>query len=551
MGVKSKHVARPRRLGDYLSDSRVLAAIAQIVFIVVLVGGLSLLWVNIFNSLGQRGLSIYFEVLLPKAGFIIGEAPPWYDSTSSSFGQAFAAGILNTLRVVIPGLISATVLGIFVGIFLLSSNWLVRTISRAYVEILRNTPLLVQLYFWYFIVFFALPSYRDALAVPAEGVTFIHYRVPVYIILLICLWFYSQRAHYPSRITGGALAAVVFLEIVLRLSAEWRPDLLVGLVGIFVVGLLMVFGRRQWQDFAQGFMVIVAGQIVITGLYLQLAYYLGILPSGHTIAAEVYPFAFLSIKGMALPEIALTSRFGEWAAFAVIGVVLAGVLWLFGGHVTETTGRPFPRVQYGIVSILGLALVGWVIVTTEPLPTAAANATAAEAAEAPPARQACVPAESQQPFALILPRKGNLNYQCGTVISPEYTALLVGLVVYTSAFIAEIVRAGIQAVPYGQIEASRALGLSYPQTLNLIILPQALRVIIPPLGNQWLNLSKNSSLAIAIAFADTYQVGQTVMNTSGQSLVGFSMVFLVYITMSLLISFGMNVVNSRFQLVTR
>jgi His/Glu/Gln/Arg/opine family amino acid ABC transporter permease subunit len=550
MGVKSKHVARPRGLGDYLSDSRVLAAIAQVVFIVLLVGGLSLLWVNIFNSLGQRGLSIYFEVLLPKAGFIIGEAPPWYDSTSSSFGQAFAAGILNTLRVVIPGLISATVLGIFIGIFLLSSNWLIRTISRVYVEVLRNTPLLVQLYFWYFIVFFALPAYRDALAIPAEGVSFIHYRVPVYLILLLGLGWYSQRAHYPGRITGGAFGAVVFLEIVLRLSADWRPDLLMGLTGIFVVGLLMVFGKRPWQDFAVGFLVVVAGQIMITGLYLQLAYYLGIFPSGHTIAAEVAPFAFLSIKGMALPEIAITSRFGEWAAFAVIGVVLAAVLWLFGGHVTETTGRPFPRVQYGILSILGLALIGWLIVTTEPLPTTALP-TETTTTAAPPARPACVPAESQQPFELILPRQGNLNYQCGTIISPEYAALLMGLVVYTSAFIAEIVRAGIQAVPYGQIEASRALGLSYPQTLNLIILPQALRVIIPPLGNQWLNLSKNSSLAIAIAFADTYQVGQTVMNTSGQSLVGFSMVFLVYITMSLLISFGMNIVNSRFQLVTR
>lgn len=548
-GHKSKHVARPLTLRDYLSDSRVLAAIAQIVFIVFLVGGLSLLWVNIYNSLGQRGLSVNFEVLLPKAGFRIGEPPPWYDSTSSTFGQAFAAGILNTLRIVIPGLLGATVLGIFVGIFLLSTNWLIRTISRVYVEVLRNTPLLVQLYFWYFIIFFAFPAYREAIAVPTEGVSFIHYRVPVYILLLIGVWLYSQRAHYPGRVTGGALSAIVVLEIALRLTDSWRPDLAVGALGVLLVGLLLVFGRRPWQDFARGFLVIMAGQFVLTGIYLQLAYYLGILPSGHTIAAEVYPFVFLSIKGMALPEIALTSRFGEWASFVIMGIVLAGGLWLFGGHVTETTGKPFHRGRYGLLSIIGLAVVGWLIVTTEPLPDVPATAETAE--DAPAVQNGCMPPVSQQPFEMIMPRQGNLNYECGTIISPEYSALLLGLVVYTSAFIAEIVRAGIQAVPYGQLEAARALGLSYPQTLNLIILPQALRVIIPPLGNQWLNLAKNSSLAIAIAYADTYQVGQTVMNTSGQSLVGFSMVFMVYITMSLIISFGMNVVNSRFQLVTR
>ena len=118
-------------------------------------------------------------------------------------------------------------------------------------------------------------------------------------------------------------------------------------------------------------------------------------------------------------------------------------------------------------------------------------------------------------------------------------------------FIAEIVRAGIQAVDKGQVEASRALGFGYGKTLTLIILPQALRVIIPPMGNQYLNLAKNSSLAIAISFTDLFQVSFTIINQTGQTVSVFIVVILVYLAISLVISYIMNTVNSRFQLVTR
>ena len=152
----------------------------------------------------------------------------------------------------------------------------------------------------------------------------------------------------------------------------------------------------------------------------------------------------------------------------------------------------------------------------------------------------------------LLPEQNRFGrFMVGTEISPEYMALLVALVVYTSAFIAEIVRAGIQAVPHGQLEASRALGLSQSQTLTQIILPQALRVIIPPLGNQYLNLSKNSSLAIGIGFADIFTTSTTIMNQSGQTITGFLIVMVFYLILSLIISAVMNWVNSRFQLVTR
>jgi len=158
---------------------------------------------------------------------------------------------------------------------------------------------------------------------------------------------------------------------------------------------------------------------------------------------------------------------------------------------------------------------------------------------------------SQRPVLISLPERGRFRFEVGTIIWPEYLALLLGLVVYTSAFIGEIVRAGIQAVSYGQTEAARAIGLSSSQTLRLVVMPQALRLIIPPLSNQYLNLSKNSSLAIAVAFADTYQVGLTMMNQSGQSVTGFTMILVTYLSMSLAVSAVMNIINSRFQLKTR
>ena len=159
---------------------------------------------------------------------------------------------------------------------------------------------------------------------------------------------------------------------------------------------------------------------------------------------------------------------------------------------------------------------------------------------------------SRTPLVVRMPEQNRFGrFVVGTEISPEYMALLLALVVYTSAFIAEIVRAGIQAVPHGQIEAARALGLNQRQLLSMVILPQALRVIVPPMGNQYLNLSKNSSLAVGIGFADIFTTSTTVMNQSGQTITGFLIVMTFYLTVSLFISAVMNWVNSRFQLVTR
>jgi len=156
-----------------------------------------------------------------------------------------------------------------------------------------------------------------------------------------------------------------------------------------------------------------------------------------------------------------------------------------------------------------------------------------------------------KPFTVSNPELQGLNFVGGSRLTAEYATLTVGLILYTAAFIADIVRAGIQAVPYGQIEAARAQGFSAAQTLRMIVLPQALRLIIPPLGNQYLNLAKNSSLGIAVAFWDVYKVASVVQNQTSQAIAVFTIMMLIYLGLSLTISAIMNLVNYQMRLRSR
>jgi general L-amino acid transport system permease protein len=155
------------------------------------------------------------------------------------------------------------------------------------------------------------------------------------------------------------------------------------------------------------------------------------------------------------------------------------------------------------------------------------------------------------PTTIEKPELGGFDFQGGKVLSPEFTALLLGLSTYTAAFIAEVVRAGILAVDRGQGEAAMALGLSPAQRLRLVTLPQALRVIIPPMTSQYLNLAKNSSLAVAIGYPDLVAVTNTTMNQTGQAIEAIAILMAVYLTISLAISLFMNWYNDRMRLVER
>jgi ABC-type amino acid transport system permease subunit len=292
---------------------------------------------------------------------------------------------------------------------------------------------------------------------------------------------------------------------------------------------------------------------------IEIAVRLGWIGGGGDLRFEIYPWAYINIRGFGFPAFIATARLAEWLAFVGIGVALAIVGWIYYGRLREATGRRFPRTLYGVVAVVAFSAVGWFIVASEPAPLVTVTDSSGAIVQMPldEARaDGLLTVEdearySTAPFLFELPTKNNFRYLTGTQISPEYMALLLGLVIYTAAFVAEIVRAGILAVPKGQVEAARALGLSQVDVLQKVILPQALRVIIPPLGNQYLNLAKNSSLAIPIAFADLFAITTTIMNQSGQSVTGMTMAMVTYLIGSLIIAGVMNRVNRRFQLVTR
>jgi general L-amino acid transport system permease protein len=196
------------------------------------------------------------------------------------------------------------------------------------------------------------------------------------------------------------------------------------------------------------------------------------------------------------------------------------ICWLVSSRL-EASGRPSHRLDLiGLGVAIGLPVLGWLALGTAPL-------------------------------QLDLPVQGRFNFTGGVSFTPEFAALLLSLVLYTAAFIGEIVRGGIQAVSRGQLEAARAIGLKERQTLSLIVLPQALRVIIPPLTSQYLNLAKNSSLAIAIGYPDLFNVSTTIANITGQPVAMIVLVMAIYLAISLATSVVMNIYNRRVQIRER
>jgi len=378
-------------------DERVIKGIAQVVSAALVIGFLIFFVSNVLQAARARGLSLGYDFIDESAGFPLAESVIPYDP-SKSFGYAFLIGILNTIKAALVGIVAATALGTVAALARLSSNWLVSKIASVYIEIVRNIPLLVQLFIWYFAVFQGLPSVQESIQWPG----------PIYL---------SQR-----------------------------------------------------------------------GLYL--------------------------------PAPVPTSTFDTWIVFVVVGIVVASVLRILLGRYQLKTGRTTYPVATAIVVLLALPTVGWFLVGESPLVT-------------------------------DVPVMGKFNFTGGMQLTTEYAALLAGLVVYTGAFIAEVVRAGILAVDRGQFEAARAVGLNDMQVLRLVVFPQAMRVITPPLISQYLNLTKNSSLAVAVGYPDLFYVGRTMINQAGRAVPVFTMVMAVYLFTSLTTSILMNIYNRRIQIVER
>lgn len=537
-------------------DVRVLRLVGQVVFVILTIWVLSAVWNNISTTLQDRGLSPNFDFLADRAGFEIGGARDY--SPDDSYWQAFLVGLRNTLLTVAVGLVGATVLGIIWGIFLLSTNWLVRSITRLLVEFLRNIPLLVVIYVMFFVVVLSLPPLRDAFTFPGGGLAEIPLRWVIFAVLAIAIAtsLRGTRRQQRGDVLMGLFAAFVAIETLFAFDVPQSLNNVAIIIYLVIsAGLLLgVYYLIQPSSGRSLLLSLLIGQAVGC-----LAYLVAVVPANRLLI-ETTPAFYLSNRGFVFPETHATGRFGEWMAFVMSGLGLGGMAFFYLRRLSESTGTPYPRWRIAALILLVFTVVGWIIVAAQPAPTAIPVTNDDGAVVFMPldeARSQGLLTHDDEllyattPIAAALPVRQGLRFGAGETVSPEYVALTIALIIYTAAFIAEVVRAGILAVPYGQLEAARALGLNGGQLLRLVVLPQALRVIIPPLTNQYLNLSKNSSLAIAISFADVYQVMGTVINQSGQAVTGILIIMVTYLVLSLVTSAVMNVVNARYQLVTR
>lgn len=229
---------------------------------------------------------------------------------------------------------------------------------------------------------------------------------------------------------------------------------------------------------------------------------------------------YLTNRGVAIPWGEASEVFPTYLALLAGALAIAVLVAILLQRRGRATGRPPLVLGWSAGAFVLAAALAWIV-----LPTA--------------------------PLSLSVPQQQGLRLAGGLVLSPEFMALLTGLVIYTSAFIADVVRSGIQAIPRGQVEAAHSLGLSGLLTLRLIILPQALRVIVPPLTSQYLNLTKNSSLAVAIGFPELFHVSGTILNQSGRTVEMITLAMATYLLLSLLTSAFMNWYNQRVRLVER
>jgi general L-amino acid transport system permease protein len=337
-----------------------------------------------------------FGFLDNTAGFAVNQSLIPYNE-SDTYGRVFLVGLLNTLLVAGIGIVLATILGFFIGIARLSRNWLLARLAEAYVELIRNLPLLFQLLFWYLAVLGTLPGPRQSISLFGE------------------IFLNNRGIIVPAPVAGRGAGAVV---------------------AVFAVSVIAIVALKLWARLQ-----------IRTGRHV--------------------PLLWISLALLVMP------------------------------------------------SLLALIATGF-------------------------------------PIGFERPELRGFNFVGGIRLLPEFVALVVALTTYTAAFIAEVVRAGLLAVPRGQSEAAFALGLRRGLTLRLIIVPQALRVIVPPLTNQYLNLTKNSSLAVAVGYPDLFAVfAGTTLHQTGQAIEIIAITMAVYLAISLITSALMNWYNAHIRIAER
>lgn len=520
-------------------DGRILGVIAQIAFLILVILGLAWLGNNVSQNLTGLGIGCpdgsiqfgcLFDFLRLDASFDISETLISYDP-SDAYRQALVVGLINTIRVTVLGVVMATILGTLAGIARLSDNWLVSSISRWYVDLFRNTPLLLQLFFIFFGVLLVLPPISEAIQ---------PFGLPIYL---------SQRGiniPWPIWLPPFGIWLAFIVAAVVQAQVTW-----------------VILGRREertGKESNRGLWVVLFSVLIMGAGWIvasSSANDYGVMAHQSLRLREFEDIEALMMQRLSVDnfeELDLLVATGQIAQEEIDTAALTICAVRDDPAEENLTAQlrraniPFSVVRSNRVDQASAAYIAGECETFVATQTVLASERSLLGDEA--AANPILPVP-ETPMRISVPRIEGLNFVGGLKLSPNFAAILIGLVLYTGAFIAEIVRAGIQSVSKGQSEAARALGLNESQRLRLVVLPQALRVIIPPLTSQYLNLAKNSSLAIAVGYPDLWSVAFTTLNQSGQVIQVFIIVMGAYLTLSLSISFLLNLYNQRIALVER
>lgn len=393
--VMTKDVGPDKKLRS-INDPKFRGQLFQIAVLICLVAAGYWIVSNTITNLQRANIASGFGFLEGRAGFDISQALIPF-SSDSTYGRALLVGFLNTLLVAATGIVAATILGFLIGIGRLSNNWLVAKLCTIYVEIFRNIPPLLIVFFWYVGVISILPQIRQSIELPFS--VFIN----------------NRGISFPKPDFGGA---------------------------------------------------------------------------------------------------------GVWVFIAFIIAILASIaIGFYSRNKQAATGKRLPVLWITVALLIALPTLTMLV---------AGGALSFE-----------------------LPELGRFRLQGGMTVGPEFLSLFLSLSFYTAAYIAEIVRSGIVGVNKGQTEAAHALGLSPSLTTRLVVIPQAMRIIIPPLTSQYLNLMKDSSLAIAVGYADIVSIGGTIMNQTGQAIEVITIWAIVFVSLSLTASAFMNWFNTKVALKER
>jgi len=584
---------------------KIIGILAQVVFVLLFVAGIGVLVNNVVTALAKANLPADFSFLSQRAGIPIAEQPIPY-SVTDSYARALLIGLLNTLKVAVIGVVLASMIGVLVGVMRLSSNWLVKSIATVYVELLRNIPLAVQIVFWYAAILLPFPPrISNPIALPGGillsnvGLAF-PFLYPTYrfgqwlpwligaVVVAAAVTVWRKRSlerrdvvgrvwHYPLvafLAVAGAGYAVASLDrsVPDNLVLDFDPVRGRGIVSFVEEGssevapFVPVSVRYQAAQLTTTTQNLVESRELVNSTFR--------FPLIRQSEAEQIEVVFADSQ--AAEAAGYRMHFSSYPSSGTVYVDNDGNgVYDKGEEIDPATGTGYNGVQL-VMRLTGFhrVVVGdrdgqirtplfRAVETGEPVEEAAAapaargrfSAFGQAATEQTQATTTTLEAETELlgvgPLVLSNAHIPVSNYEGGARFTVNYLALLLALVIYTSAFIGEIVRGGIQAVAKGQREAAEALGLSDYQTFSLIVFPQALRIVLPPVISQYLNLTKNSSLAQLAGYAELFVIASVVQNQTGAAIPIALLLIGSYLAISLAFSLVLNKVNESLALVER